>query len=139
VELLPGSESAPLPLRDVSPWLGKYQAQLARTAAKQVLAMGAKSVPLTLSGLFELESFLLPVARHLPPRMLECWSAFAGEVIVASGGRWRRMLDPEMPYPDNLLVQLGTRAFWPYPTLRALLEGKSALPLATALMDLGLE
>jgi hypothetical protein len=134
VERIPLAGAPPLRLRDISPGLAHGLTRGAEVIRKQVLAMGARALPLTVEGLAELESFLLPVARHLSPYLLACWGTFAGEVAVALGGRWRRWMSPESPFPSNLVVQLGGHdLFAPHMLLQALLEGRSALPLATVL------
>lgn len=90
----------PLFLRDVSPGLAAWLRGVIGAAVAAVPGADA-----TLEGLGAMDRAFAVAPPPEDGPVLEGWGALAGELMVGAGGRWRRRLDPLLPYPASLAVQ----------------------------------
>lgn len=94
-------------LRDASTGLSASQCTIAGVAISEVTTLHhiPSSPHATLEGLRVLDETLGVHAESLPVHLLEGWSAYAGQVLVDAGGRWRRHFEWSVPFPSNLCVE----------------------------------
>jgi hypothetical protein len=125
---LPGGDQ--LLARDISPGLAACQRDAAHVALEESQRHGVDETELVPATLDAVDRAFAPSAATLPPWLIDSWSALAGEIAVHFGaGRWRRELDPRVPFPNNLLVLLpGHVTFAPHRELLRMLDGSGSAP-----------
>lgn len=107
-------------VRPAFPGLGQWQRHMAVTVWSWCFgAAPAEAGFPDIHHLVRLEAALLTAPRPLPVEVLESWSALAGEVVVAAGGRWCRILHPEIGFPESMAVAAGAGLFRPHAKLMA--------------------